>query len=69
MSEVDYTRLTCDFTLAAAPVLARLNPGIAMINAVKLGAPQPVIETRDINALAAETKLGDSGLAVSRVII
>jgi uncharacterized protein YbjT (DUF2867 family) len=31
MSEADYTRLTYDFTLAAASVLAALNPGMTFI--------------------------------------
>ncbi|MFP2928935.1 NAD(P)H-binding protein [Pyxidicoccus sp. 3LG] len=31
MSEQDYTRVTYDFTLAAARVLARLNPGMTFI--------------------------------------
>jgi len=31
MSEADYTRVTFDFTLAAAQVLARLNPGLTFI--------------------------------------
>ena len=31
MSEADYTRTTYDLTLAAAPTLARLNPGMTFI--------------------------------------
>lgn len=38
MSEADYTRVTHDFTLAAANVLARLNPGMTFIFVSGAGA-------------------------------